>query len=141
MFREKPKSVQYTLGYFAGKEMSTYLPCLPTDHLKSAYGTVDMDEHDRLMLIEAYEKIDWEVEDSGYDEWKKLNNAVEDKYFPAEFTYHFDRQLPIDDMDQFCKGASDALWDSDICYYDCRPEKIWVDVHYPLSHTRITIKK
>lgn len=130
----------YNFGNWVGTEISRDLPVLETDIIHTNY-IIKVSEEDRLEHSRLYNiwsdkiwsnKISNKVENSNNDEtsssdWENLKSHMDYlkyKYLEKKVFYSIESKIKIKDVDLFLKGISEALWDSDICNYKCKPEEI-----------------
>jgi hypothetical protein len=120
---KKKLTAEYQLGYYVGREIvNRFLPTLSTDMLLSKK-VIQVTEEDTKINKQLEE--DW-LAQKGEQEWLAYlehNKLLEKKYLPNPLVCYFSI-LNIEDVVQFKKGLSWALWDCDMCSYNIEPENI-----------------
>ncbi len=144
--RRASLTLAYQLGILIGEEMVRYLPILSCDNIETR-GVISVtcaegDEYRRLQNIWFNSS---RVNDGDTEEWKAVrayDKILEDKYLPVTFERRFNMlNISENDMADFKKGISMAVWDCDFSNYSCDLDTIDVVADEDGYFTKITLKK
>lgn len=132
----KNASLELQLGYYVGEYIChRYLPTLSTDSLLTRkviqVSPEDTAENQRLekeWFSTCYGTKSQEISPEQKEKWKAYyehNKMLNVKYLPHTLKCYVP-QVNIDKMniDDFKKGLTASLWDSDACAYSLKPENV-----------------
>lgn len=120
------------LGWFVGEYIYfRYLPTLSTDPIRTlktiAVSEEETAEHKRLES-EWFNQIKTDRLGSDNSKWKAFqayDKFLEEKYLPKILKCHIPViEIDPSDHDEFKKGLTTYLWDTDVCSYSLKFENI-----------------
>lgn len=124
----------YSFGYWVGEEISKNLP-VPKTSILHTNNVVNISEEDlienrRLRKIwedKILEKKDDDSNDS-WDNFNKHNSYIKHKYLDKKVSFSVNTKIKVNDINTFLKGVSESIWDSDLSYYKCKEEEIYLKI-------------
>lgn len=142
-------TLAYQFGYSIGEVVSFRVPVLSCDWLKTQH-VIDITEEEMIKHESTCEdhsnaSKDKNVSKEEVDNLLKIHFdyriELRKKYLPETFeTFVKIINVSDDDMIDFKKGMSSALWNSDRCLFSNKPEDIIITDEENLHFTKISLK-
>lgn len=147
-------TLSYQLGRYVGEKISVNIPSLSCDgggtRKVHTVTTEEQKEVDRLYGLyrerndgKDQDKTDEERKEITklFYEYRKYVHTLEKKYFPPTIDLIVNLvNVPESEIDDFKRGISRSLWDSDTCTYNLNVENITVEDDESLYFTKIKLK-